>query len=720
MNEGRQRKPHTSLSQRILIGLLLGILTGLFVGEYAAHLAVVGRAYIGLLQMSILPYMVASLMGGIGSLGYEKARKLAITGGIVLIGSWIIAFLIVFVMPLAFPKVEAGSFFSPSMVETPKVDFIDLYIPVNPFKSLARTIVPASAVFSVIFGVALIGNKNKKPLLDVLTTTQETLSRMAMMVIQLSPIGIFAIAANAAGTLSIADIGRLQVYIVTFIVATLILTFWILPGLTALLTPFTFRTILQSSRPALITGFATGNLFIVLPMLIEQAKELFESQKLRTRDTEQFLTVLVPASFNFPNIGKLVTLLFVLFAGWFAGKEIPLSDYPMFSTLGLFTLFGGVDLALPFLLDQMRVPSDLYQLYVVTGVINGWFATLLAVMNLYTFTLIATAAATGSLVFHWSRLVRFGLFSVIVMGVAIAGSRIALSFLMHKQDIQQVTIMQMRIDDPVEAIVHRKIPPSGPPHPVSLPAMDQIIDRGVLRIGYNPANLPFSFFNQAGELVGYDIAMYHRLARDLGIKLEFIPWNYKTLVGQLRSGQFHLAAGGLLVNPKRLAKVAYSRPYMTVTLAIVVPDYMRNDFPSWKEVKRAGLKLGIPGKTFAEGLEQTIEGINLIKLKSYEEFFQGKRPDLDGVVISAEAGSAWTTIRPEYSVVVPAPHLSSPIAIATAFHNQALLEFIDDWLALEKTNGNLERLYNTWILGKGVEKKEPRWSILRNVLHWVE
>ncbi len=720
MRDEGKSSPRTSLSQRILIGLVLGVLTGLFMGEYASPLSTIGRAYIGLLQMSILPYMVISLVTGIGGLSYDKARRLAITGGIVLIGSWLLAFLVVFVMPLAFPAIQAGSFFSPSLVETPKVDFIDLYIPVNPFSSLSRTIVPASAVFSVIFGIALIGTRHKKPLLDVLSTAQETLTRVAMMVIQLSPFGIFAIAANAAGTLSIADIGRLQVYIITFILASLILTFWILPGLTAILTPFSYRTILQSARPALITGFATGNLFIVLPMLIEQAKSLFESERLRTEDTNHYLEVLVPASFNFPNIGKLITLLFVLFAGWFAGKEISLGQYPVFSSLGLFTLFGGVDLALPFLLDQMRIPSDLYQLYVVTGVINSWFATLLAVMNLYTFTLIATAAATGSVSIHWGQMGRFGLISLVVISIAIGVSRTVFGHLVNGQDIQQATVMQMGIDDPVESVVHRAIPKSRiRPHPHHT-TMAQIIEQGVLRIGYNPGNLPFSYFNESGDLAGYDIAMYHQLARDLGVKLEFIPWSYNTLIGQLNDDQFQLVAGGLLVTPKRLTKVAYSVPYLTVTLSLVVPDYLRNDFPTWNAVKDAGLKLGIPGKTLAEAVEPSLQGVEVVKLKSYEDFFLGKRQDLDGVLISAEAGSAWTTIKPEYAVVIPEPHFSNPIAIAAALHNQEEIDFIDDWLTLQKTRGYLKRLYDTWILGTGAEKKTPRWSIIRNVLHWVD
>lgn len=83
MDNQAKNKKGISLSTQILIGLIIGLLTGLFFGDKASALAIVGKAYIGLIQMSILPYMVVSLMLGIGSLSYEKARNLAITGGIV-------------------------------------------------------------------------------------------------------------------------------------------------------------------------------------------------------------------------------------------------------------------------------------------------------------------------------------------------------------------------------------------------------------------------------------------------------------------------------------------------------------------------------------------------------------------------------------------------------------------------------------------------------------
>ncbi len=86
MSEEKKKPARSSLSRRILIGLVLGVLTGLFFGEHAAVLDIVGKGYVGLLQMSILPYMVVSLINGIGQLSYEKAANLAISGGLVLLG----------------------------------------------------------------------------------------------------------------------------------------------------------------------------------------------------------------------------------------------------------------------------------------------------------------------------------------------------------------------------------------------------------------------------------------------------------------------------------------------------------------------------------------------------------------------------------------------------------------------------------------------------------
>ena len=623
------------------------------------------------------------------------------------------SFIIVFLIPLAFPTIEAGSFYSPNLVEIADVDFIDLYIPVNPFSSMARTVVPAAALFSVVFGIALIGVENKQSLLNILDATSKTLTRIAMMVVKVTPIGVFAIAANAAGTMTVEEFGRLQCYIIPFIVATLLLTFWVLPGLAAAITPFSYREILKSVRDALTTGFVTGNLFITLPMLVENARKLFEDRRIKNDDTDNYLEVLIPTSFNFPNIGKLLTLLFVLFAGWFVGKNIALADYPGFAVTGLFTLFGGVDLALPFLLDQMQIPSDMYQLYVVTGVLNGWFATLLAVMNLYVFTLVAACAATGTMQINWSRIFRFAIISLVIFIAVLLGMRFVLSEMVSKENIHRHTLMQSEIEISKTADI-KKIRSKDTVAQES--RLRSIINRGKLRVGYNPENMPFSFVNDNGDLVGFDIELMHLLSQALEVGLEFIPWTYETTIKEIEQNKFDVIIGGMIVTPERLLKANFSNPYLNITTALVVKDYQRDKFKSWRMIDKERInRLGVVGEGRVKRVKSFLTNTDIVMMESFSEFFTDNPKEVDAIVISAEAGSAWTILYPSYSVVVPEPHIKENVALAMPLGLSDFEGFVNDWLEMEKTRGIINKFYDKWILGKKVETKKPRWSIGRDV-----
>ena len=89
----------------------------------------------------------------------------------------------------------------------------------------------------------------------------------------------------------------------------------------------------------------------------------------------------MPASFNFPHTGKLLSLSFILFAGWFADALVPLSDYPQLAFAGLVTFFGSLNAAVPFLLDVFRIPADTFQLFIATGVINSRVGSLVAAVH---------------------------------------------------------------------------------------------------------------------------------------------------------------------------------------------------------------------------------------------------------------------------------------------------------------------------------------------------
>src|SRR5215510_11566678 len=164
------RRP-LSISSQVVLALLLGVVVGLFFGEQIAPFQSVGKAFILLLQMTVLPYIVLSLMSGLGNLTYQQVKTLALRVGTLLVISWGLAFLVILLMPLAFPSWVSASFFSTSLIEKQKeVDLLTLFIPSNPFFSLSNNFVPAVVIFSVAVGVALIGIENKQSLVANLDT----------------------------------------------------------------------------------------------------------------------------------------------------------------------------------------------------------------------------------------------------------------------------------------------------------------------------------------------------------------------------------------------------------------------------------------------------------------------------------------------------------------------------------------------------------------------
>ena len=178
-----------TFTRKILVGLGAGVAVGLFFGESASVLKWVADGFVKLLQMTVLPYVTLSIVTSLGSLSYEQARTLGMRAGAVLGGLWAIALLYAFLIPLAFPDVDSAMFFSTALVERrPAFNFVDLYIPSNPFNSLANNIVPAVVLFSVIVGVALIGVERKQKLLDVLETAGEAVSRATRSIVRLTPV----------------------------------------------------------------------------------------------------------------------------------------------------------------------------------------------------------------------------------------------------------------------------------------------------------------------------------------------------------------------------------------------------------------------------------------------------------------------------------------------------------------------------------------------------
>src|SRR4029079_2731243 len=333
-----------SFTPKILVVLGLGAAVGWFLGPRAEPFRLVADAFVRLLEMTVLPYLTVSLVGGIGSLDSRRAKSLFLRVGAITLVLWGLALSLVLLMPLAFPEIQTASFFSTTLVEDrPRIDLVSLYVPSNPFYSLANNVVPAVVVFSFVLGVALMGAPGKERLLEPLTVLERTLARANRFLIRLTPIGVFAIAAHFAGTVDLGQLARLRVYLVAYGVLALFLALYLLPALAARLTPIPAGRVLRSMKDVLITGFMTGDVFVVLPTLIERCKEMLSDAAVPDAQDAALPEVIVPAFYNFPHAAKILSLSFVLFAAWYSETALRLADYPRLVVAGVVSLFGSVN-----------------------------------------------------------------------------------------------------------------------------------------------------------------------------------------------------------------------------------------------------------------------------------------------------------------------------------------------------------------------------------------
>jgi Na+/H+-dicarboxylate symporter/ABC-type amino acid transport substrate-binding protein len=719
-----KKKIRMSLSTQVMIGLFLGIVLGVFFGELVGFLQVIGDAFILLLQMTVLPYIIVSLIGGLGRLDFGQARTLAIKAGLILLILWAIVLAAVILIPSAFPDMESASFFSTALVEERKpFDFLGLYIPANPFHSMANTIVPAIVLFSAALGLALIGIKNKSALIEQLDVLSNALMKITQFVARLAPVGVFALASSAAGTMDVEELGRLQVYLVTYAVIATLLSLWVLPGLVMVLTPVRYKSLIGQTRDALVTAFATGNLLIVLPILADKCKAMVQDDASGSEDASSAVDVLIPVSFNFPNMGKLLTLSFIPFAAWFVDISISVGQYPNFLVSGLASFFGEVVVAMPFLMDLMRIPSDMFELFITVDVLTGRFGTLLAAMHTVVLTVLGTFAMRGRLVIRWKKVLQYAVVTVVVTFVSIAAVRLFFSLTLDPTYTKYRSFIKIELlHEPVEAKVYTSSHP--PPASASgKSALERILKRGTLRVGYIKDSLPFAFINAHSNLVGFDIEMAHLLAKDLGVNLEFLLIDRKNIAKRLNDGYCDIVMTGLAITTDRAQKMAFSESYIDQTLAFIIKDHRRDEFKAWKDIKMIDSpRIGIPDVPYFVSLaHQYLPGAQIIPLTSPREFLSEKVKNLDAFIYSAEAGSAWTLIYPDYSVVVPLPDpVAFPMAYPIARDDSEMVNFVNHWLTLKKKDKTIARIYDHWILGKGAAKKEPRWSVIRNVFHLIK
>jgi len=725
-----------SSTQFILLSLVGGVIAGIFFGEKVGWLQYVGDVFIKLLQITVIPYVSLSLITGLGGLRQTELAGLAKIGGAFMLLIWAIASLAVILAPLSFPDWPTASYFSLSLTEaSSRPDFLQLFIPSNPFYSYANALVPAVVVFSILMGIALIRIDAKETVLGPLVVCREALMKITGLVSKLAPIGVFSLLASAVGTIDLGELSRLQVYIVIYSALAAILALWILPALVAALTPLSYGEILRALRTPLVTAFATGSSLIVLPLLINQCRYLVsECRQLDSESGEQansLVEVLIPTAYPFLSPATLLTLIFLIFGGWYTGTTVASSDYAIMFMAGIPSLFAGSFIAMPALLDLLKLPQDLFQIFVSVDVITVRFGTLLSAMHYSAIALLGSFFLVSKQRIKWRALIRLFVVAAVLIAGVLFGVRAFYTYAVVAPYTKANVMQGLQLRETAQpAVVHSSSPADELATPQKPANLSDITKRGVLKVCFQPNEYPSAFYNTSisQDLVGFDIEMAHMLAAPRQLELEFFPAADEDQAARLlNAGTCDIYMRTLPVAAGRTEKFNLTVPIYTSSVGFIVKDHRRGEFAQWNALLAQGTRLSIATDSARESIKaasRLLPEAQVVPISNMDEqasLLESMPKNIDAIMDMSEEGAAWSVIYPAYSIVVPQPTIFVPVSYAVAKGNDELLTAVNAGLVVMKANGAIDRNYDYWMLG-GAAKSErpPRWSVIKDVLKWVD
>jgi ABC-type amino acid transport substrate-binding protein len=351
---------------------------------------------------------------------------------------------------------------------------------------------------------------------------------------------------------------------------------------------------------------------------------------------------------------------------------------------------------------------------------------LLAAVHTVTVALLGSAAIIGAVRFNPARIIRYVVITFVLSAAVLGGLRTLFSTALKQSFAGEELVYGMRsLINFSEPRIVKQADLRDDAVRATSSILNAIKKRGVLRVGVFTDRLPFVFLNREGKLVGFDVEMAHHLAGDLGVKVEFVEIEALAALPQLlAAGRVDLAMTGTPVTPERAGEMLFSEPYLDETLGFVVKDHLRDRCSNWANIRELGsVSVAIPNLPYyVDQIRRRAPTLTLESVETLNIIESGLRQaTFDAVALPAERGSILTLLYPKYTVVVPEPDtVRIPLAYPVARRDQEWAQFVNTWIDLKRRDGTIDALYGHWILGKYAVKREPRWSVVRNVLHWVE
>lgn len=206
--------------------------------------------------------------------------------------------------------------------------------------------------------------------------------------------------------------------------------------------------------------------------------------------------------------------------------------------------------------------------------------------------------------------------------------------------------------------------------------LSEIKDSGKIVIGVFSDKKPFGYVDENGKYQGYDVYLGDRIAKDLGVEVEYVPVEAASRVEYLVTAKVDIILANFTVTEERAQQVDFALPYMKVALGIVSPDSASITDASQLNGKTLIVSKGTTAETY---FTENFPDVKLLKFDQYSEAYNALL-DGRGDALSTDNTEvlAWAIENKGYSVGVESLGSLDTIAPAVQKGNAELLDWINN------------------------------------------
>ena len=206
--------------------------------------------------------------------------------------------------------------------------------------------------------------------------------------------------------------------------------------------------------------------------------------------------------------------------------------------------------------------------------------------------------------------------------------------------------------------------------------VDEIKQSGKVIIGVFSDKAPFGYVDENGSYQGYDVYFAERIAKDLGVDVEYVSTDPASRVEYAATGKVDIILANFTVTEERAEKVDFALPYMKVKLGVVSPDTaVVRSIDDLKDKTLIVVK-GTTAETYFEKNEPDV------KLQKYDEYADAYNALLQGRGDAFSTDNtevlAWALVNPGYTVGIDALGNADTIAPAVQKGNTSLLNWLNN------------------------------------------